>query len=289
MTVPTRRFLLAGLPGLALTVAGCPKLPNGAGKKLKKFLPTVRFDTVNVRSIDFDKADLDFVFQVDNPLPLKVGLASLTYALSLEGVDFLSGKDPDGVKLRAEASSPLPLPLTLRWKKAAELLAATRGKDDLGFGLEGNLGFNTPAGVATLPYRAGGTVPALRRPTFRFAGLRLKDLQLAQDRARLALDLGVTNLGGATIGLHDFKYRFRLGDNNVARGNTGELASVGGDTEKTVALPIDITLSKLGKSVLDALTSRGKIQTGLAADLTVSTPFGKVPLSIDESGKLQVG
>jgi len=289
MSLPSRRFVLAGVPGLALTLAGCPKLPKGAGKKLAKFLPAVRFDTVKVRSIDFDKADLDFIFQVDNPLPLKVGLASLTYALSLEGVDFLSGRDPDGVKLRPEASSPLPLPLTLRWKKAAELLSATRGKDELGFGLHGDLGFNTPAGVATLPYKAGGRVPALRRPRFKFDGLRLKDLQLTKDRARLALDLGVSNLGGATIGLHDFRYRFKLGDQKVAQGNTGELASIEGDSEKKVSLPIDVTLSSLGASVLEAIQSRGKVKTGLAADLTVSTPFGRIPLSIDENGKLDVG
>lgn len=288
-SVLPRRALLAGLPGLALVAAGCPKMPKGAGKKLKKFLPAVRFDRVKVRSIDFDKADLDFVFQVDNPLPLKVGLASLTYALSLEGVDFLTGRDPDGVKLKPEASSPLPLPLTLRWKKALELLQATRGKDELGFGLNGKLGFNTPAGVAELPYNAGGNVPALRRPNFRFRGLRLRDLSIANDRAKLALDLGVANLGGATIGLHDFAYRFKLGDESVARGQQSELASVEGDSEQDVSLPINIQLSKLGASVVDALTSRGRIQTGLAADLSVSTPFGRIPLSIDENGRLDVG
>ena len=286
---PARRLLLAGLPGLALAAAGCPKVPKGAGKKLKKFLPSVRFDTVKVRQINFDKADLDFVFRVDNPLPLKVGLASLTYALDLEGVDFLSGRDPDGVQLRPEASSPLPIPLTLRWKKALELLEATRGKDRLGFGLSGDLGFSTPAGVAKLPYSAGGTVPALRRPRFRFKGLRLRDLQLAQDRARLALDLGVTNLGGSKIGLHDFSYRFRLGEQRVARGDTGTLASVEADSEQDVALPIDIQLSSLGASVIEALSSRGRVQAGLAADLQVDTPFGRVPLSIDESGRLDVG
>jgi LEA14-like dessication related protein len=289
MTDPSRRLVLAALPGFALTLAGCPKIPQGTAKKLKKYLPSVRFDKVKVRNINFDKADLDFVFQVDNPLPLKVGLASLTYKLALEEVDFLSGKDPDGLNLKAQGSSAMPLPLTLRWKKAAELLSATKGKDELGFGLSGKLGFNTPAGVATLPYSAGGQVPALRRPRFRFQGLRLKDLQLAQDRARLALDLGITNLGGATIGLHDFAYRFKIGDKRVAKGNTGELAKVAGDTEETVSLPIDITLSKLGASALDALRSRGKVQAGLAADLGVSTPFGRVPLSIDESGRLSVG
>lgn len=263
--------MLAGLPGLALVAAGCPKVPSGITQKitkaLKKFLPTVNFDRVDVRSIDFDKADLDFVFRVDNPAPLKVALANFSYALKLEGVDFLEGRDPDGIQLKPEAQSPLPLPLTLRWKKAAELLGATRGKDELGFGLSGNLGFNTPAGVAQLPYNAGGKVPALRPPKFSLDGLRLRDLQLAQDRARLALDLGVTNLGGTTIGLEKFGCRLKLGDRRVARGDTGKLADVTGDSPEKVSLPIDVKLSELAGSVLDALTSRKKVQTGLAADL----------------------
>ncbi len=282
-----RRLLLAAVPGLFCTTAGCPKAPKPG--QLKKYLPSVAFDTVDVKHIDFDKADLNFIFQVDNPLPLKVGLASLTYKLSLEAVEFLTGRDPDGFQLRPEAKSPLSIPLTLRWQKAVELLQATRGKDQLGFGLAGDLGFQSPIGPLELPYRASGNVPALRRPTFDLKGIRLRDVRLAEDVARVALDIGIRNHGGSVIGIRKFQYRLKLADQRVAQGETPDLGAAVAGEETAVALPIDIRLSSLAAGVVETITQRGNIHAGLAADLEVGTPFGNIPLAIDESGRLAIG
>ncbi len=285
----SRRQILAAAPGLALLAAGCPKVDVAAvGKAVQKWLPKVRFDKVNLRDIDFDKADLTFVFQVDNPAPLKVGLASFSYALALEGQRLFDGDNPDGVKLEAEGSAPLKFPMTLRWKDLLDLLKATKGKDELNFGLTGNMGFDTPVGVAKLPYDASGLLPALRKPRFDLKGLKLRELKLLENRASLGLQIDATNLGGAAIGFSGFDYNLRLGGDRVAAGVVERLGEVAGTATERLEIPIDLNLLNLGSGVLNAIKNNGDIEAALGARLKVRTPFGEVPLSVDESGRLSV-
>lgn len=286
---PSRRNLLAATPGLALLAAGCPKVDLGkAGKAVKQFLPKVRFDRVKLRDIDFERAKLTFLFQVDNPAPLKVALSSFSYALDLEGERAFDGRNPDGVSLEPKGTAPLKFPFTLRWESLVNLLKATRGKDRLNFGLAGHMGFNTPVGEAKLPYDAGGDVPALRRPKFALKGLKVRDLNLVQNRARLAVQIDATNLGGERISFSGFDYDLRLAGERVANGVVERLGGVDGDGTERLELPIDLTLTSLGSGVVQAIKNRGDVRAQLGANLKVGTPFGPVPLSIDEGGNLRV-
>jgi LEA14-like dessication related protein len=286
---PSRRHLLAATPGLALFAAGCPKVPDGVGKAVKKFLPTVKFDRVKLRDIDFDKVDLTFLFNVNNPAPLKVALSSLSYALALEGTQLFEGNKPDGVTLKAAAEAPLKFPMTLRWAELVELFQKIKGRDELDFGLSGKLGFNTPVGEAKLPYDAAGTIPALHRPKFALKGIKLKEFKPLQNRARIAINLGVTNHGGSAFQFKGFDYKLKFGGNQVAKGIVASLGEVAADTTSRLTLPIDLSLTDVGATIIDAFAKKGKLQTQMAAGLLVGTPFGDIPLQIDESGKLDIG
>lgn len=289
MTDPSRRALLAAAPGLALMAAGCPKVDTGkVGKALKQFLPTVRFDKVLLDGINWKKADLRFRFMVDNPAPLKVGLASFSYALALEGINLFEGDNPDGVKLKPEGSAPLVFPFTMRWKALGDLLQKTRGRDELGFVLNGDLGFNTPVGVAPLPYRAAGNVPALRKPKFGLQGIKLLDFKPLQNLARIGIDIDVENLGGSVFSFSGFDYGLSFGGNRVAGGVVERLGQVGADTKERLRLPVDLSLLGVGATVVDALANKSNLATKLNAQLKVGTPFGDIPLSIDETGRLQI-
>ena len=292
MTAPSRRHLLAATPGLALFAMGCPRIGNPdiekLGDALKRFLPKVRFDRVNIREIDFKKADLTFLFKVRNPAPLKVALSSFSYALSLEDTPLFQGNNPEGVTLRPEATAPLRFPMTIRWADLAQLLQTTHGRDELGFALSGHMGFQTPAGEARLPYDAGGTVPALRRPRFTLRDIKVEEFRPRENRARVGINLGVTNFGGSTFSFQRFDYRLRFGGNDVASGMVDRLGEVAADASGRLTLPVDVSLTGVGTSIIDAISRKGRLDARLEAGLEVGTPFGAVPLSIDRSKRLQV-
>jgi LEA14-like dessication related protein len=251
---------------------------------LSDFTPKVHFDRLDVNEIDFQHADVDFVFQVDNPNPIDVALADFSYALALEEVPFLEGTNDQGFRLEANGASELGLPLDVVFAEVFDTIDATRGKDLVDFRLAGDLGFDTPAGKVDLPYREEGDFPALRTPTFRFQALRVPKVNLTT--AEVEVDIGVDNPQGTTLFFDRFDYGLSLGGIDVADGFVSTFA-VEGAEEGTLTLPISVNLLSVGEVVLDALDG-DRIDLGLNATMDVDTPFGIVPLAIDETGKLRV-
>lgn len=257
-------------------VSGCDQVAD--------FLPTVSFDGLEVRSIDWEEADVDFVFSVNNPHPISIGLSSFSYNLDLETVPFLSGDNPDGFQLEAEGAAPLVLPLDLRYEDIWTTIQATRGEDVVDFGLFGNLGFNTPAGEALLPYDEDGGFPALRTPTFRFQAVRVTDTGFrALGVVGLEVDLGVDNEHASQLFFDNFDYALALNGTNIVDGVVSTF-DIDGATEGTLTLPISVSLLDIGFELFDVLLSGGVVDLGITAGVDVETPFGIVPLTIDEEG-----
>lgn len=265
------------LPLLAMSTVGCEQISD--------FLPKVAFDGLEVRAIDWEEADVDFVFSVSNPNPVRVGLSSFDYDLDLEDVDFIEGDNPDGFTLAANGSAPLVLPLDLRYEDIWNTIEAIRGEDVVDFGLSGRMGFNTPGGEVKLPYDESGGFPALRIPKFRFQALRVTDVNPLAPK--IEIDLGVDNELGSSLFFDRFDYAVSLNDDDVAGGIVQTFEALGA-TESVLTLPIDLDpITALGQ-IGNALFGGGALDVGLIATMDVDTPFGIVPLTIDEKGNLDV-
>lgn len=252
--------------------------------ELQPFLPTVSFERMDVEDVDFEHIQADFVFQIDNPNPIQVGLSSFSWALALEEQDLLSGDNPDGFTLEASDGSELALPVDLGWRDAWDTVQATRGEDFVDFGLKGHFGFDTPIGEARIPYDEGGNFPALRTPKVRFDRVRVGRLDLLRQTASLELDLGVDNEHATTIFFDRFDYGVSLGGTEVAAGLVEQLGGVEGATEGVLTLPFEVNLLSLGTQVVSSIVNKQPIDVALDATVDVDTPFGVVPLYIDEQG-----
>lgn len=268
------------VPALLALGTGCDDI--------QPYLPTVTFDRFDVQNINFTEADVDFVFAVNNPDPVAITLSSFSYAFGLESVNLLSGDDPDGMTLEAVGSSDLALPVHLTWQDVWDTVQATKGKDNVGFGLNGDFGFNTPIGEALIPYDQSGEFPAVRTPKFSLKRVKVTHLNLLSGTADLGVDLGVTNDHASSLFFENFGYDLSLGGTHVANGRINSLGEALGATETTLTLPAHVNLVHVGSAVLDALSGRGNLNVGLAADTDVDTPFGVLPLTIDETGDVQV-
>lgn len=252
---------------------------------LSDYLPTVAFDRLDVQSVDWEGADADFVFTVNNPNPVEIKLARFDYALSFAEVSWLEGDDPDGLLLGASGGSELALPLSLEFASLYDVVQATRGLDTVPFGLEGSFGFDTPAGIVDLPYDADGGFPALRTPHFDFSKVRVQDLNLTS--ATVAIDLNVDNEHGSNLIFQNFDYAVKMSGTQVGTGFVADLGTVMGAETGTLSVPIEIDFLSVGTAVYEAITT-GQVDLGLKAGTDVETPFGIVPLSVDETGRVSV-
>ena len=264
------------VPLLAL-LAGC--------EELDPYLPDVIFDRLDVKAVDWTSIDTDFVFQVDNPNPVEVPLARFDYSLALGGVEIVSGEDPDGLVLVAADASELALPVFLEFESLYDMIQAIRGEDVIPFALSGSFGFDTPIGQVQVPYDAGGDFPALRTPSIDLADIRVEELSLSG--IELAVDLDIDNDHGSTLWFNDFDYTVSLAGTEAASGLL-DLGGVAGATLDTVALPITIDNLGVITAVYDVLTG-DSVRVGLDAVSNVETPFGVVPLTVDETGSVSIG
>lgn len=262
-----------------------PLLLTGCGGDLSGFIPTVKFTRFDVTAMDFEHIDTDFVFTVENPNPVGAPLDRFEYDLALMGISILSGDNPDGLELVAEGESEVALPVSLNFENIYEAITATRGEDNVNFGLAGNFGFDTDFGPIDITYDEEGDFPALRTPKFNLGKLKVN--AIGSNSVDFGLDVDVDNDIGSTMAFSDMGLKINFAGVQVGDGQIADLGSVEGATTQTLSLPFSVDYA----DALDAITALAtgeKLKVGLEADVTVATPFGPLPLHVDESGQITV-
>ncbi|MCB9665697.1 MAG: LEA type 2 family protein [Alphaproteobacteria bacterium] len=280
----TRTLVLVPL----LALSGCKGINLGNLPSLEELLPKVRFERMEVTGIDFEHVAVDFVLGIDNPNPIGLELASLGWALALDGEPFLDGKGTDRLAIAARGSSSIAIPLSVTYAALPGAIQALTGADGAPYALSTKLGFSTPLGEVSVPLRHEGTLPVLRAPQLSFQAVRLDGVDLLRQSATLAIDLGLTHDQASMLKFTGFDYAFSLSGKALVEGKVAKLAEVPAGKVQTVTLPITVNLLQVGTSIAQAITTGGQVQVGLDATVTVGTPFGDVPLAIDETGKLRV-
>jgi LEA14-like dessication related protein len=262
------------LPVLALIapLVGCAEA--------EPFLPKVSFSRMDIRDLSWTDIGADFVFEVQNPNPVRVGVASFQYQFDLESVRLLEGDNTSGFQLEPTASSELILPVDLIFAETWDVVEATRGVDDVGFNLSGSFGFDTPIGEVEIPYDEAGSFPALRTPKFRFDRIRLTELTLTQ--AELALDLDVDNEHASTLFFDNFSYTVGFDGVDFASGLVQTFDVPAGEEAGSITLPITIDLLSAALTIADNIIAGSSLETSLTASVDVDTPFGVLPLTVDE-------
>lgn len=279
-----RRLALLALALSTLGALSCSQLKQ-LGDVLAPYTPKLSFQKLELKRIDFSSIDVDFKFNVQNPNPVSVKLAQFGYALGLEGVEFVKGRNTDGFKLESRGDTELAIPVGLKFADIFRLVQNIDGKDDIGFSIAGDFGFDTPVGLATIPFKEEGRFPVVRAPKVSLEGARAVGIDLLKNKASLAVDLGFANpKGGAAISFTGFDYGLKLAGQRVAGGVMQAVTGVGGGGKQVVTLPVDLNLLQLGSSVVQLVQGKSPANLALEGVVQIGTPFGTIPLDIAEVG-----
>jgi LEA14-like dessication related protein len=143
-----RNLNLLGLLLLGVVLQGCGVVEQ----------PSVTPKSARLDTLTADNVQATFVFGVDNPNPIGLDLAHLTYDLSVNDVNVVSSGTADvALHLPALGAGELTLPVTLRYQDVfASAVGAVLGggpRYDLTLGF----GFQTPHGVIEVPVTTSGT------------------------------------------------------------------------------------------------------------------------------------
>lgn len=264
-----------------LLVTGCQQLDKMPD--LRELLPKVRFGDLKVEGLTFQQLDGKMILEIDNPYPVGLALKKTDWKLALAGHPFLDGTDSSGVDVEPAATGKVRIPFAMRFVDAFQVASDLGATDRIPFALDTELGFDTPIGPVTVPLHHEGELPALHAPKVRLRALRIETFQPLKNQASLALDLTLRSEQPSALTFETFAWGVKLAGNDVASGTTAIGAVTG---EKDVTLPIDLNLLGIGETILEALTKKAELKVRLTGDAQVGTPFGVVPLAIDEVADL---
>lgn len=244
--------------------------------------PKLTFKDARLPSIDFEGAELDLVFLVDNPNSMGIDLARATYALAVEGKQVVAGAPRNGLQIPAHGSTEVTFPAKLHWAEIVPALEALFAQNQVHYKASGSIGLNSPIGVVELPLEHEGTFAAPKMPTFEIGSPRITGLSLTT--AQLSIPLKINNLNGFPLPLGGLLGSVTLAGANVGHISLPEAAPVPSASSTTLLIPLDVNFLSAGTAAAQA------IKTGIAEvkiDATLNAAGVTLPFRVAKTVEFQ--
>ncbi len=271
MAVTARRIPLLILLGVSLVSCSALK------ESIKK--PEVAVQKVNVTGISLSGMDVAFVLGVKNPNPLGVSLEGLSYKLDIEDKQLLKGKTQQKLKVAANGSSSLTLPLALAYGDMFDGVSALVKQDKVHYALGGEIDF----GLFQLPYKSSGTIDLPSLPKVSIGNLGVKRVTLSG--VDIEVGLAVKNSNHFPLRFEGVSYDLKIANTAVARGKSLAPVSLGAGKQGQLKLGMSLGYREVG-SVIARLKSGGRVPVVFDGQIKVPG-LGVVPLRW--SGSVKIG
>lgn len=277
-------FLFLTLMGLA----ACD--PGNIKQALDNQKPTVTVVDQRLTHLDFERVNLAFGIQVDNPNPVKIQLAGLDYDLQLADHSFVSGKQTKQMKLAASGRSHFELPLSMSFKEIYEGLGELKGKDEIPYVLTTGLMIDVPLlGKLRYPVKTEGTLPLPKLPKVSLKDLTLEKLSFSG--ATLALNLQVENPNAFGLSLDTLQYNFNVNGKRWLSGERSSLGNINKGGANTITLPISLNFMEMGSGLYGLLQGGEDLNYNLSGKLDATgdhTLIGAFDMPINSSGSFKL-
>lgn len=270
-TVFIRRMLI--LVGISLTT-GCAALHYFLQK------PTATFTGMNMTAVDLVQSTAVFHFALKNPNPIALSVSDITYALKLNGRNFMNGRLEKGITLAASGTSTVQVPVTIAYlnffKSAADLFRAQKAD----YALNGAI----TVGPFTIPFQTKGTVDLPKMPKITLKAIRIRKFSLRG--ATLDCRLQVDNPNAFDFQIKRLAYHLKLAGMPIAQANALSPGPIGKHGHTPVDLEFDISFAQMGRSAYQLLQG-AKADYRLDGALILSRPGqGAYTIPFNSSGKV---
>lgn len=280
MKTPTASIRQLLLFTLFLTLTGCAQL----AKQVDTVKPTAKLTGTHLADIDFDQVDLVFDLAVDNKNPIELDLAGLDYELKIENQSLVSGVTAQAIKLKANSTSPIQLPVTLKFDDLKKLPGELWNKDKLAYELQTRFNINLPViGNYAIPVDKKGELPVPRIPDIKLKDIKVKNLSFTT--ADLVAQVEVGNPNDFDLGVKDMDYQIDINKTNWGRGKITQASSIPKKSKGIVEIPLKLDLMSMGTAALSLLRNKAPLDYQIKGNATIDTGLElmkdyKLPLDI---------
>jgi LEA14-like dessication related protein len=273
MKMNRSRLVLATL--CLVLLSGCAALQSFFKKAFQK--PRFTFKTARLSQASLSDATVDLVYQMENPNPLGLSLASVNYAFFVEDKQVVAGTPPAGLNIAANGKSDLVFPANVRFADLVPVVSTFLNKDSARYRAQGSLGVKTPLGVISFPLSHEGTFEVPKVPQVEFTSPRISNVTL--QGATVEFPLVVKNRNSFALPVAGIAGALKIAGANVGNLSTGNLGLLEPGGTKQLKLPLTINFAS-ALSAVNTLRSGGNAQVRMDGQLTSGTQ--NQPLNISQ-------
>jgi LEA14-like dessication related protein len=252
--------------------------------------PDARFVGARLAGLSFDKVDLLFDLEIQNPNSMGITMAGFRYDLTVNENQFLEGREDKEVAIAARGTSTIQIPLTLSFNHLYQVFESLRQNDSATYSLKCGFLFDLPVlGAVEIPASKSGDFPLPKIPAVQVEGLHIERLSpLAAD---LTLKLQLDNSNAFSMILEGMQYQFEINDQTWAAGETGERISITEKNKGLLEIPISLNFLQIGQSVYGILVEGEPLDYQFQGDLDLnvtSSLIGRTHLPFNQSGQIRL-
>lgn len=232
--------------------------------------PDVSIKQSNIKNFSFEHVDLELTLNIDNPNFIPIDVAGLDYSLAIDGKSLLSGQQSQGIKIGAQQTSDIVVPITLKFADIKKIVSNFLNKDQFDYEFTSNVLMQLPIiGAKTLTVSKADTLPVPKTPKVSLSNIKVDQLGLTS--AKLIVDMNIDNPNAFGVNLQDFIYNVNINGSQWAKGKIDSQQQIAKKGQTTLSLPIDLNLFEMGRSVYNMIVSKEPLQYQLSGNMDLGT------------------
>jgi LEA14-like dessication related protein len=249
-----------------MTLISCAEL----AKHADTIKPTAKLTGTRLANINFEQVDLVFDLAVDNKNPVSLNLAGLDYELKIENQSLVSGTTAQAIQLKASSTSPVQLPITLKFNDLKNLPGELWNKDQIAYQLISQFNVDLPViGNYAIPVTSKGELPVPKIPDIKIKDVKVNNLSFTS--ADLIAQVEVSNPNDFDLGLSNLNYQLTVNQQNWGQGKINQNSSIPKKGKGLVEIPVKLNMLSAGKSAYNALVNKAAMEYQLTGNVTVDT------------------
>lgn len=139
----------------ALSVLGC----SGAGLGANFRQPDLNLEQVVLTGVGLQGGTFDLVVRVENPNPVDLRGVGLRLGFEVEGNKVGDATLDTRYFVPSQGSGTVTVPVRFQWSGVSSAVRTALGYGSLPYRIAGEARFETPAGIAKVPFTRSGNVP----------------------------------------------------------------------------------------------------------------------------------
>lgn len=239
--------------------------------------PNFTFRNVALTEISLGGLNLDTVWDLNNPNPIGISLATVDYALFIENKQVVAGAPQNGLQIAANGATQLHFPAGIKFADIAQVVETFLTKDNASWRAEGSLGVQTPIGIIKLPIVKDGLFEVPKIPAIVFGNPRVSNIGLTG--ATIEFPMTVTNKNTYALPIGVVSGNLAIAGSNVGTLSTGNLGSMEGKGAHQVSLPLQVNFLSAAGAAVNAIRG-GNAQVSFNAQ--VQSGQQTLPLKVDQ-------